>query len=314
MQLTDRIGRRLKLRDLHILLAVVQSGNMAKAARALSVSHPVISKAITDLERTVGHPLFDRTPHGVEPTIFGRALLKRGIAVFDELQQGVKELEFLADPTAGELSVGCTDAIAAGLLSATIDRLLKRYPRLVFRTLHSDAHTLPLTHLRERKIELVVTRLQVPISEDEMEVDVLFNERPVIVAGATSKWVRRRLVKLAELIGEQWILTPIDVTPESPVFEAFRTTGSNMPAPSVLSFSHSLRISLLATGKYLTVVPGSALQFAKGGALLKKVPVELLGGIRPVVIIYLKNRTLSPVAKLFVEHVRGITKNLKQSQ
>src|ERR1019366_10686330 len=95
MELQDRIGRRLKLRDLHILLAVVQSGNMAKAARALSVSQPVISKAITDLERTIGHPLFDRTPHGAEPTIFGRALLQRGLTVFDELQQGIKELEFL---------------------------------------------------------------------------------------------------------------------------------------------------------------------------------------------------------------------------
>jgi DNA-binding transcriptional LysR family regulator len=313
MELQDRIGRRLKLRDLHILLAVVQSGNMAKAARALSVSQPVISKAITDLERTIGHPLFDRTPHGAEPTIFGRALLRRGLTVFDELQQGIKELEFLADPTAGELSVGCTDAIAAGLLSATIDRLLKRYPRLVFRTLHADAHTLPLTHLRERKIEMVVTRLQVPISEHEMDVDVLFNENPVIVAGANSKWVKRRNVKLSDIIDEPWILTPIDVTPESPVFEAFRATGSKMPTPSVLSFSHSIRVSLLATGNYLTVVPSSAHLFAKGGALLKRVPIELLGGIRPVAIISLKNRTLSPVARLFVENVHALTKSLRQS-
>jgi DNA-binding transcriptional LysR family regulator len=229
MEWTDRIGRRLKLRDLHILLAVVQFGNMAKAARALSVSHPVISKAITDLEHTVGHPLFDRTPHGVEPTIFGRALLKRGISVFDDLHQGVKELEFLADPTGGELNIGCTDPIAAGLLSAIIDRLLNRFPRLVFRTLHSDAHTLPLGHLRDRKIELVITRLQVPISEHEMEVDVLFNEAPVIVAGANSKWIRRRNVKLSDIIDESWILTPLDVLPESPVFEAFCSTERTCP-------------------------------------------------------------------------------------
>jgi DNA-binding transcriptional LysR family regulator len=86
-----------------------------------------------------------------------------------------------------------------------------------------------------------------------------------------------------------------------------------MPAASVLSFSLSLRLSLLATGQYLTVVPGSILRFAGVGSLLKRVPVKLTGGIRPVAIISLKNRTLSPVARLFVEHVHAITKSLRQS-
>ena len=97
MQWTDRIGRRLKLRDLHILMAVAQSGSMVRAAQILAISQPVVSKAIADLEHAVGVRLLDRGPHGVEPTMYGRALLDSGVAVFDDLRRGVKQIEFLAD-------------------------------------------------------------------------------------------------------------------------------------------------------------------------------------------------------------------------
>src|SRR5262249_35209542 len=73
MQWADRIGHRLKLRDLHILITVAQHGSMGKAAKQLSVSQPVVSKAITDMEHMLKVRLLDRTPHGVEPTLYGRA-------------------------------------------------------------------------------------------------------------------------------------------------------------------------------------------------------------------------------------------------
>src|SRR4051812_47655674 len=74
----------LKLSDLHILLAVAHSGSMAKAANELGVSHPVVSRSISDLEHTLGVRLLDRNPHGVELTEYGRALLNRSHAAFDE--------------------------------------------------------------------------------------------------------------------------------------------------------------------------------------------------------------------------------------
>src|SRR5437762_224199 len=120
---TNRIGRRIKLRDLHILLAVAKSGSMGRAAAELAVSQPVISRAISDLEHALGVRLLDRSPHGVEPTTYGRELLNCGVAVFDELQQGLKALEFLSDPTAGELRLGCTEPLATGFVGAMIEQL-----------------------------------------------------------------------------------------------------------------------------------------------------------------------------------------------
>ena len=112
MRWNDRIGRRLKLSDLHVLVAVAQNGSMIKAAGALSMSHPVVSRAISDLEHTLGVKLFDRNPRGVVLTPFGLAILNRSLAAFDELRSGVEDIAFLADPTAGEVRIGSTSALA----------------------------------------------------------------------------------------------------------------------------------------------------------------------------------------------------------
>src|SRR5215470_8067809 len=115
-----RIGRRLGLRDLHVFFTVVQRGSMAKAAQQLNVTQPAVSKAIGDLEHTLGVRLLDRRPQGVEPTIYGHALLKRGNAVFDELKQSIRDIEFLADPTVGEVRFGCPETLAGAVLLPAI--------------------------------------------------------------------------------------------------------------------------------------------------------------------------------------------------
>jgi DNA-binding transcriptional LysR family regulator len=132
MQLSDRLGRRMKLQDLHVLMTVVQSGSMGKAAKRLNSCQPAVSRSIAELEHALGVRLLDRHRQGVEPTEYGRALLDCGTAVFDDLRQGLKSIEFLADPTAGEVRIGCHPFLAPSFVSTVIDRLAQRYPRIVF--------------------------------------------------------------------------------------------------------------------------------------------------------------------------------------
>src|SRR5579863_6962983 len=178
-----RIGRRITMRDLHILLEVVQRGSMAKAAVHLAVSQPAISKAVADLERAVGARLLDRGPAGVEPTAFGRVLTKRALAVFDELRQGINELKFLADPTTGEVRIGCPESIAAGLLPAVVERFTQRFPRMVLRVAQAQTVTLEFAELRERKVDLMIGRVSRPFAEDGLSAEILFEEPLRIVAG-----------------------------------------------------------------------------------------------------------------------------------
>ena len=122
MHWTDRIGRRLNPHDLHVFMAVVEQGNMARAADSLAISRPVVSRTIAGLEHALGVRLLDRSPQGVEPTLYGRALLKRSVAVFDELKQSVTDIESLGDPNSGQVRIGCTEPMAAGFVAAVIDR------------------------------------------------------------------------------------------------------------------------------------------------------------------------------------------------
>ena len=157
MRWNDRIGRRIKLSDLHVLLAVAQSGSMAKAASQLAISHPVVSRSIGELEHTLGVRLLERNPHGVELTEFGRAMLNRSHAAFDELRQGVKDIEFLSDPTAGEVRIGTTPPLAASFVSTVIDRLSQRHPRMVFQVV-TETGEAQRRNLSERRIDLLIFR------------------------------------------------------------------------------------------------------------------------------------------------------------
>src|ERR1700751_234221 len=102
-------------------MAGLQAGSMGRAARRLNTSQPNISKSIADLERALGVRLLDRHRQGVEPTEYGRGVPDGGVAVFDELRQKVKNIEFLADPAAGEIRVGSNALLAASFTSAVID-------------------------------------------------------------------------------------------------------------------------------------------------------------------------------------------------
>src|SRR5258705_4836153 len=108
-------------------MTVISAGSMGKAAARLDMAQPAVSKAVADLERTLGVRLLDRSKQGVEPTAHGSALLKRGVAVFDEMRQGVPHLGFLSDPTSREFRIRCTHPIAIALVSSLISRLTSPY-------------------------------------------------------------------------------------------------------------------------------------------------------------------------------------------
>jgi DNA-binding transcriptional LysR family regulator len=309
MDWTDRIGRRIKLRDLHILLAVTQFGSMGRASTELGVSQPVISKAIADLEHALKIRLLDRSPQGVEPTMYGRALARCGMSVFDDLRRGVKEVEFLSDPTAGELRIGCTEPIASGLVSAVIDSLSQKYPRAEFHVVPGDAASLQSRELRQHNIELAIVPTNGLTIEHDVSVEVVLDDFHVIMAGTESKWVRRRKIKLADLLNETWILPPPNSTSGAYVAETFRHAGHQPPRAHIVSFSIPLHQHMLATGRFVTSLPRSLLHFAKH-LPLKKLPVNMPALPRPVAIMTLTHRALSPLARLFVDQARAQAKTL----
>src|SRR5262245_18170637 len=172
----SQIGRRLRFRDLHVLSVVVQQGSMAKAATQLGVSQPSVSEVIAGLEHTLGVRLLDRSPKGIEPTIYASALLKRSLVAFDELKQGIRDIQSLADPTVGALRVGCPESISCSVLPAIIQRLSERYPRVV-PDVDSGPTDAMIRGLLERSLDLVIARGRPTLAEpnvmDQLAVETL---------------------------------------------------------------------------------------------------------------------------------------------
>jgi DNA-binding transcriptional LysR family regulator len=311
VQWDDRIGRRLKLRDLHIFMAVAQQGGMGKAAKQLAVSQPVVSKAVSDLERTLKVRLVDRTAQGVEPTLYGGALLRWGTVVFDDLRRSVKEIEFLADPTAGEVRIASLETLNAGFVPAVIDRLTRQFPRLVFHVLQAPSLE-RYKMLRERGADLAVSFLTGPFEHDDLAAEILYSDSPAIAAALDSKWVRRRTVALAELVDEPWCL-PTEGTVLRPVIaRAFHEKGLPMPRHVVVSDSIQLNQAMAVTGRFLCFASKTRLRLSGNRAVLKAVPVDLHIPHGSVGIVTLKDRTISPAAQLFIDCARDVAKPLAE--
>jgi DNA-binding transcriptional LysR family regulator len=308
-----RISRRLRFHDLQVFFAVVQCGSMAKAAAELGVTQPAVSETIAEMEDAFGVRLFDRSHLGVELTIYGRALHKRGIAAFDELKLGIRDIEFLADPAKGEVRLGCADSIAGAILGPMLQIFCRDYPGIALIIEPLQAATLEVPELHARKWDVVLTRLSKPKADDpfgdNLNVEILFDDEAVIAAGANSRWARRRKIELADVLDATWVGTPRQTFSTALTERAFRAANLPPPKMRVMTFSVQLRAHLLAGGDFLTTMPKSMLHLNPECRGLKELPIRLPNSNFPLAIVTLKDRTLTPAVALFLDRLRSHVKS-----
>jgi DNA-binding transcriptional LysR family regulator len=308
----SRIGRRVRLRDLHILFAAVQHGSMAKAGAHLNMSQSAVSQAIAAIEHTLSVRLLDRTSRGVEPTIYGSALLRRGQAAFDELRIGVKEIESLADPGAGEVRIACGEVLSAGVLPHIIEHMLQRYPCIRFEMTELSS-VADYSQLVERKVDVRLSLLVKPMEREiakDFDTEILYHDHICLAVGAQSPWVRRRKIDLAELVGEKFVMPPFDAQGPSAIRAAFEARSLPPPSLAVTTYSVHLRNLLGMSGRFIVALPASSLALYADIFALKRLPVTLPASDLPVAVVTLKNRTLSPTVELFLECAREVTRSL----
>jgi DNA-binding transcriptional LysR family regulator len=296
----------MKLHDLHVMMTVVEAGSMNKAAALLNTTQPAISRSIAELERSLGVRVLDRDQRGVAPTEYGRALLNRCVTVFDELRQGVKSIEHLADATAGEIRVGATGATSAGFVSAVVDHLSRQHPRISIHIEDEETEGLQ-DQLHQRNLDLLILRQSPAVVDERVNFEILFSDSYVVVAGLEHPSIRRRRVGLAELVNERWAMPLPRTTAASVARQAFRTSRLDFPHAAVCA-TPEVRIKLVATGRFLSIF--SELRLHQAQSPTKILPVRLPTAPVPTGIIRLKNRTLSPAVQLFIDAARKIAEPL----
>lgn len=303
MDWRKRVGNRLKPRDLHIFVTVVEHGNMARASDVLAISRPVISKAVNNLELLLGVRLLDRHAAGIEPTDFGQMLYRRALAIFDEIRGGIEEIEASQDPSTGEIRFGATEAIMAGLIPCALKKISQRFPRVSVRTFTGSAELL-LQQLSDRRCELIISRNPPNLDRSFIREEPLYCEQLRVVVGKSHELADRKSVSLRDLIDHQWILAPAEVAPRAPVHEAFQEQRLPLPRSVIYSQSRSLRISLLESGRYVTFMPESVLLMAPKHSFVKVLPIDIPPWRIPITISSLANRSLSPISYLLIDAIR----------
>jgi DNA-binding transcriptional LysR family regulator len=311
MSWNERTKRRLKLRDLDILATLIDAGSMGKAASRLNVSQPAVSKAVAELEAALGVRLVDRGRRGITPTPYGLALQKRSVAIFNDLRQSVQDIEFLSDPTTGEIRIGTTDPISVAIVSPCIDRLSRKHPRMSFHVVAGDNTSL-FRQVMERNVELAICRMIGPLPDD-LAAEVLFHDTLAVLTSARNPLTRRRKLTLADLMNQPWVQLPAESLFGSMVSDVFRAHGHEPPRPTVVTLSEYLKNDFLAKGRFLTVLPSFMLRVPGWHPPLKALPVALPDTRRPIGIVTLKGRMLTPLARLFIENIHAIAKPMAQA-
>jgi DNA-binding transcriptional LysR family regulator len=273
------------------------------------MTQPAVSEAIANLEHVLRVRLLDRSPRGVEPTIYANAILKRSTAVFDELKQGVRDIEFLADPTTGQLNIGCPESIAATLLPHFIESYVSKYPGVSLQVEDIPSPAIRSPALRERKFDLILARWPLPLAIDapidDVNVDPILNDPLVIVAGINSRWTqRRRKIDVAELADEPWILSPPGTWNYEWIARAFKERGLRMPKVTISTFNVHINAHFLKSGSFLTTYPRSWALLNGFKVLPVNVPVQAW----PLSVVTLKNRTLSATLEGFIGCARDVAR------
>ena len=239
----------MKLQDLHILMTVVQAGSMKKAAALLNTSQPAISRSIADLEQSVGAssrswPSRCRAD-GLRP--HPSQARRRGFRAVE----GGRQEHRVSRRSCGWRSANRQHRfLATSFVSAVVDRLSRRHPRIVFHFVTGTAEILQ-RDLHERKVDLLITRSFGPIADERLHSEFLFDDSFSVAAGAQNRWTRRRRVELADLVNEPWVLPPPESAIWSVAMESFRMRGLTFPRVTAVAVLPEIRISLLATERFL---------------------------------------------------------------
>jgi DNA-binding transcriptional LysR family regulator len=312
MKWDDRMGRRLRLKDLHTLQTVAEVGSMAKASERLALSQPAISKAVSDMEHALGTSLLDRSARGVALTQSGRLLVERTRVVFDEISQGVSDIERLSDPTRGIVKIGTSGPVAS-VVSEIICRLASKYPRIGYDVMVSDLDTL-IGELRQRTRDVVVSRWAGRPVADDLAVQHLFKSPLAVMAAQGHPLLRRKKLSLADMMDERWTLSPPDSFLGRLVVDLFRRRKLPLPPTVVTTISIHMRLDLLAGGGFLTILPAQVLRSPAHRAWLRALDVDLGDTLQPIAAITLKKRRVGGAVKLFEQASLETCKMMARAQ
>src|SRR4051812_18454740 len=204
------------------------------------------------------------------------------------------------------------ETMQAGVVGTAVEQMSRRYLRMRFHTQPGNSRHLLDHFLPGRSIEFAVVRpASLPLPAG-LVGESLFVDQFLVVVSAEHRHAKRRRITLAELVDESWITSDPEADVRSPLARAFQAAGVPMPTPRLRTDSINMRLRLLATGRWVTLMPRSVLHFMPPSRLLRALPIELPTWEVPNMIVTDRDRTLSPLAETFLDTLREVAHSINR--
>lgn len=302
-RIVERALTRLKLRQLRLLVAVGQHGNIQSAARDLGISQPAATKMIQDLELDFEVKLFDRTNRGVVPTVFGELLIRHGKLIFAQVSNAAQELDDLNEGNSGRVIVGTLLAASPALLPVAVERLLKERPKVAIKIVEGTNEVL-MPALLSGEIDMVVGRLPSHRHRTRITQEKFFDERVVAVVGPDHPLAGQRGIGFDQLIAYGWILPPAETTLRRQTDQYFIRQDQYVPMLAIELVSYLANRALLRSHDFVGLMPAqvAALDIERG--LLAQLDWTVPFGASPVGVSYRGDESLSPAGAALLHQLR----------
>ncbi|BEU27656.1 LysR family transcriptional regulator [Paraburkholderia sp. 22B1P] len=303
------VRTRLKTRQLLLLVALDEEGNIHRAADALSMSQPAASKLLRELEEMLDAPLFERMPRGMRPTLYGEVMIRHARAVVGSLDQAREEVLALKSGQLGRVAVGTITSPAVSLLPAAIAQVKQHHPGLSV-SVEIDSSNVLLESLAQDKLDLVIGRLSVEHDKLHLRYEPLAEEQALAVARSGHPLLAAQSLTLADVVDASWVVPPAQSVLRHR-FELMFQRQSLAPPSNVVESAELLFVtSLLSQSDMLAVLAAEVAHYYAAHGLLSILPLDMPLRMDDFGIITRTGQLLSPASTQVVRALKQVAGEL----
>ena len=297
------ILKRLKSRQMLLLIALHEARSLRKAAATLNMTQPTATKLLQDLEHTIGLPLFDRGRRGMQPTNYGEVMIRHARLVLADLDRTRLELEALSSGATGQIKIGAVISAIPFLLARAVARLKREHPGL-FVSIDVGTSDALVPALAKGELDVLLARPLVLADRPEFNYTELIGEPLHIVSRVDHPLASLPSVSLRDLAAWPWTLLPAGSPMRKVLQPVFAQIGPGQPRDVVETSSMMTMIALLQESDMLAVMPDDVTEFNVRHGLLRRIPINLPPIMGSYGIVTRRDRPESPGTVAFLRHLR----------
>jgi DNA-binding transcriptional LysR family regulator len=297
------IRARLKTRQLLLLQALAEEGNIHRASQVLSMTQPAASKLLKDLEDVLGVPLFERLPRGMRPTWYGEAMIRHARMALASLNQAYDEVEGLKAGRFGQVSVGAITTPGITLMPAAVAQVKAQHPTLRV-NLQIETSDVLLERLAQGKLDMVVGRLFERHDKTELRYEAIAEEPVCALVRPGHPLLSYTRLGLRDLASVGWIVPPTGSVLRHRWELMFQEEGLDAPENVIETTALLFVTRMLRQSDLVTVIASEVAHYYAGHGMAVVLPVDLPCKMDAYGIITRTGRLLSPAAEVMLRSIR----------